>query len=107
MIKHIFFKNGKEYLSVSTKNWNIYLDKISHNRNNDKSLICGLKDLKNSTFCNICNKPLGKFSQSCINIITRKNLRKYSNIIFNDFENLEEKQYREIEIYNDDNNSFI
>lgn len=50
---------------------------------------------------------LGNFSESCINIITRKNLRKYSNIIFNDFDNLKNKNYHEIEIYNDDNNSII
>ena len=108
MIKHIFLKNGKEYLNVPKKNWNNYLNQVCPNRNNNKNLICGLKNLKNSKFCDTCNKPLGKFSESCVNIITRTNLRKYSNIIF-DFENLKNQNYDydEIEIYNDDNNSFI
>jgi hypothetical protein len=105
MIKNIFFKNGKQYLTVSKKNWNIYLDQISPFRNK-KSSYCGLQDLKNSTFCYTCNKPLGKFSESCVNIITTKNLRNYSKILFNDFEKLENKNYYEIEIYNNDNISF-
>lgn len=107
MIKHIFFKNGKQYLNVSAKNWNNYLNIVSVLRTCDQNIKnCGIKDLKNSTFCCTCNKSLGKFSESCVNIITTKNLRNYSKILFNDFEKLENKNYYEIEIYNNDNKSF-
>lgn len=106
MIKHILLKNGKEYLTVSSKNWNNYLNQVSPLRTYDQNNNCALQNLNNSTFCYTCNKQIGYFSESCVNIITRKNLRKYSKIIFDDFDNFENKNYFEIEIYNDDNISF-
>jgi hypothetical protein len=105
MIKHILFKNGKEYLTVSSKNWNNYLNQVSPLRSSDQNNNCGLKNIKTSKFCNTCNKPLGKFSESCVNIITRTNLREYSKILFGNSEKIENVYY-EIEIYNDDNISF-
>ena len=105
-MKNIFFKNGKEYLRVSCKNWNNYLNIVSPLRTTDKSFYnCALKDKKYNLECYTCNKPLGSLTNSCVNIITGYNLQKYSKIIFKDFQNLQ--KYHEIEIDRNDNNSTI
>jgi hypothetical protein len=107
MIKHIFFKNGKEYLRVSNKNWNNYLNQVSPDRlSNTSDFKCALKD-KKYLWCNTCNTELGNLTNSCVNIISSLNLQKHSNILFKDFEKLENEKYYEIEIDRNDNNSTI
>lgn len=107
MIKNIFFKNGKEYLRISKKNWNNYLNIVSPYRKSDNNILeCSLRD-KNSFWCNTCNVGIGSFTNSCVNIISSINLQKYENIL-NDINDSDENiEFYVIKIDRNDNNSTI
>lgn len=104
----IVIKNGKEFLKVSKKNWNSYLNIVSPYRTCDKSFMdCSLKDRKDLMWCDTCNASLGNFSKSCVNTITSINLQKYS-LLFKDSEEIKNSDnYYEIDIDRNDNNSTI
>jgi len=102
----LVFRNGKEFLRVSKKNWNSYLNIVSPNRSNDKSFInCSLKDRKDLMWCDTCNTGIGNLSNSCVNMITSINLQKYSSVLFKDFEEIYD--FYEIDVDRNDNNSTI
>ena len=105
MIKNIIVKNGKSYLKVSKNNWNLYLNKFSPNRSFDNNLLgCGLKN-KNLNRCLVCNKDIGDWSYSCVNIISTLNLHKNSDMFTNDI--LKNNDFYEIEIDKNDDSSTI
>ena len=101
-------RNGKEFLKVSKKKWNLYLNIVSPHRKYDKSFMnCCLKDRKDLMWCDTCNTTLGNFSNSCVNTITSINLQKYS-LLFKDSEEIKNSDnYYEIDIDINDNNSTI
>ena len=104
MIKNIFFKNGNEYLRISKKNWNSYLNIFSPHRKSDNNILkCSLRD-KNSFWCDTCNTGIGSFTNSCVNIISSINLQKYENILKDDIEN---NEFYIIKIDRNDNNGTI
>ena len=45
MFNNIINRNGKQYLKVTSNNWNKYLNIVSTNRKSDKNILCcGLLD---------------------------------------------------------------
>jgi hypothetical protein len=91
ILKNIITKGGKQYLLVSEKNWNNYLDVVSPNRN--KGMICQLfyektdyncellYEKTNNFWCNNCNKTKEKWEFSCVNYINNQNLFKYADLL--------------------------
>ena len=100
----IYSKNGKDFLRVSKKTWNNYLDIVSPYRNKENNILyykCGLKN--KYMWCDTCNTPIGNWTKSCNFVISSLNLQEYSNI----FKNEDDKKddiYIEID-RNDDKNT--
>jgi len=99
-------RNGKEFLKISKRNWNSYLNIVSPCRTIDKSFLnCALKDRKELLWCDTCNVGLGSLTNSCVNVITSLNLNKYSYVLFKDDDN--DKESYNIDIDRNENNNTI
>jgi hypothetical protein len=101
----IIINNGKEYLKVSKKSWNIYMKFINNDYNTifseeNSKKYCGLKN-KYSNWCYSCNSTIGTWKNNCIFIISPTNLIKYSDFL-NKVEDKDENILIEID-RNDDN----
>jgi len=104
----IFVRNGKEYVKVASKNWNNYLNIVSPYRKMDKSIKnrCALKE-KELLWCDTCNRGIGSWNNSCVNIITSLNYVKYENVLKSYDKRDELNFFYEIELDRNDDKSTI
>ena len=101
-------RHGKEYLKVASKNWNNYLNIVSPYRKTDKSVKnrCALKE-KELLWCDTCNRGIGSWTNSCVNIITSLNYVRYENILKSEGNNDDVSFFYEIELDRNDDKSTI
>lgn len=101
-------RNGKEYLKVASKNWNNYLNIVSPYRQTDKSIKnrCALKE-KELLWCDTCNRGIGSWSNSCVNIITSLNYVKYESVLKSHINSDDVNFFYEIELDRNDDKSTI
>ena len=105
MLKHIFIKNGKEFIRVNRTNWEQYLDIVSPFRTvNYGEYNCSLR--QKTSWCDNCNTGIGSYKNACVNIISSLNLQKYEKILTKNNKDSNSKVF-EIEIDRNDNKGTI